>query len=125
MKYLQEQPPKCYIGNSTNPQIRYKATSGGIGTTIVKYLLEEKIVDYALTISCFTPKMAITELEELVGELSDNPVAMSIIRARVRSFLYNNYVPINDRQKIINTVNLNPRDNGIISNKPSHLHNHV
>ena len=40
---------KCYIGNSRNPQIRYKATSGGIGTTIVKYLLEEKIVDYALS----------------------------------------------------------------------------
>ena len=75
-----------------------------------------KLVSFSI-ISCFTSKIAITELEGLVEELRDNPVAMSIIRARVRSFLYNNYVPINERQKIINTVNLNPKDNGIMANK--------
>lgn len=75
-----------------------------------------KLVSFSI-ISCFTSKIAITELEDLVEELRDNPVAMSIIRARVRSFLYNNHVPINERQKIINTVNLNPRDNGIMANK--------
>ena len=75
-----------------------------------------KLVSFSI-ISFFTSKIAITELEELVKELRDNPVAMSIIRARVRSFLYNNHVPINERQKIINTVNLSPRDNGIMSNK--------
>ena len=75
-----------------------------------------KLVSFSI-ISCFTSKIAITELEDLVEELRDNPVAMSIIRARVRSFLYNNHVPINERQKIISTVNLNPKDNGIMSNK--------
>ncbi len=75
-----------------------------------------KLVSFSI-ISCFTSKIAITELENLVDELRDNPVAMSIIRARVRSFLYNNHVPINERQKIINTVNLNPKDNGIMANK--------
>ena len=75
-----------------------------------------KLVSFSI-VSCFTSKIAITELEDLVEELRDNPVAMSIIRARVRSFLYNNHVPINERQKIINTVNLNPRDNGIMANK--------
>ena len=60
-------------------------------------------------ISCFS-KIAIQELESLVEDLKDNPVAMSIIRARVRSYLYNNHVSFSDRQKIINTVNLNPRD---------------
>ena len=44
---------------------------------------------------------------------------MSIIRARVRSYLYNNHVSFSDRQKIINTVNLNPRDSHIIANRPS------
>ena len=74
-----------------------------------------KLVSFSI-ISCFTSKMAVIELEELVEELRDNPVAMSIIRARVRSFLYNNHVPINERQKIINTVNLDPRDSKITSN---------
>ena len=77
-----------------------------------------KLVSFSI-ISCFTSKIAITELEDLVDELRDNPVAMSIIRARVRSFLYNNHVPITDRQKIINTVNLNPRDNAIAANRLS------
>ena len=75
-----------------------------------------KLVSFSI-ISCFSSKIAINELEDLVEELRDNPVAMSIIRARVRSFLYNNHVPITDRQKIINTVNLNPRDNGIAANR--------
>lgn len=74
-----------------------------------------KLVSFSM-ITCFS-RIAIPDLETIVEELRENPVAMSIIRARVRSYLYNNYVPYNDRQKIINTVNLNPRDNGIISNK--------
>ena len=75
-----------------------------------------KLVSFSI-ISCFTSKIAITDLEELVEELRDNPVAMSIIRARVRSFLYNNHVTFNDRQRIIDTVNLDPRDSGITANK--------
>ena len=38
-----------YIGYSTNPVIRYKATSGGVGSSIVKYLLENGKCDYALS----------------------------------------------------------------------------
>lgn len=76
-----------------------------------------KLVSFSI-ISCFS-KIAIPELENLVEDLKDNPVAMSIIRARVRSYLYNNYVTFSDRQKIINTVNLNPRDSHIIANRSS------
>lgn len=39
----------CYIGYSLDENIRYKSTSGGIGTSIVKYLLEKKLVDCALS----------------------------------------------------------------------------
>ena len=74
-----------------------------------------KLVSFSM-ITCFS-RIAIPDLEDIVEELRDNPVAMSIIRARVRSYLYNNYVPFNDRQKIINTVNLSPKDNGIMANK--------
>ena len=76
-----------------------------------------KLVSFSI-ISCFS-KIAIPELEVLVEDLKDNPVAMSIIRARVRSYLYNNYVSFSDRQKIINTVNLNPRDSHIKANRLS------
>ena len=76
-----------------------------------------KLVSFSI-ISCFS-KIAIPDLEKLVEELKDNPVAMSIIRARVRSYLYNNHVVFSDRQRIINTVNLNPRDSHINANKLS------
>lgn len=38
-----------YIGYSNDPVIRYKATSGGVGSSIVKYLFEQKLIDYALS----------------------------------------------------------------------------
>ena len=76
-----------------------------------------KLVSFSI-ISCFS-KIATTELKDLVEELKDNPVAMSIIRARVRSYLYNNHVTFSDRQKIIQAVNLNPRDSQITTNRRS------
>lgn len=74
-----------------------------------------KLVSFSI-ISCFS-KIAIPDLEKIVNELKDNPVAMSIIRARVRSYLYNNHVSVADRQRIISTVNLNPRDRQISVNR--------
>ena len=74
-----------------------------------------KLVSFSI-ISCFS-KIAIPELKDLVEELNDNPVAMSIIRARVRSYLYNNHVTFSDRQKIIQTVNLNLKDSQIIAHR--------
>ena len=74
-----------------------------------------KLVSFSI-ISCFS-KIAIHDLEALVKELKDNPVAMSIIRARVRSYLYNNHVNYSDRQRIIDTLNLDPRDHQITSNR--------
>ena len=74
-----------------------------------------KLVSFSI-ISCFS-KIAIPELKDLVEELKDNPVAMSIIQARVRSYLYNNHVKFSDRQKIIQTVNLNLKDSQIIAHR--------
>ena len=74
-----------------------------------------KLVSFSIN-SCFS-KIAISELDSLVDQLKDNPVAMSIIRARVRSYLYNNHISFSDRQKIINSVNLNPRDSLITANR--------
>jgi hypothetical protein len=102
------------INSVGNKELRstFKQIADEIGTPAAK------LVSFSI-ISCYSSKIAITELEDLVEELRDNPVAMSIIRARVRSYLYHNYVPINERQKIIKTVNLDPRDSEISANRLS------
>ena len=97
----------CSVGNK-DLRSTFSQIADEIGTPAAK------LVSFAI-ISCYN-KIAIPDLETLVEELSDNPVAMSIIRARVRSYLYNNYVPYNDRQRIINTVNLDPKDGKMTSN---------
>lgn len=74
-----------------------------------------KLVSFSI-ITSFS-KLAIEDLKKLVEELKDNHVAMSIIRARVRSYLYNNHVSFSDRQRIIQTVNLSPRDSKITTNR--------
>lgn len=38
-----------YIGYSTNLELRKKSTSGGIGSSIIKYLFEEKIIHTSIT----------------------------------------------------------------------------
>lgn len=38
-----------YIGYSCNPEIRYKATSGGIGTSVIKYLFDKGIINTTIT----------------------------------------------------------------------------
>lgn len=38
-----------HIGCATDPDIRYKATSGGIGSAILKYLFESKIIQTSIT----------------------------------------------------------------------------
>ena len=40
---------KSYIGYSTNSDIRYKATSGGIGTTIIKWLFDNKLIGTSIS----------------------------------------------------------------------------
>ena len=74
-----------------------------------------KLVSFSI-ISCFS-KISVQDLKDLVEELKDNPVAMSIIRARVRSYLYNTLVSYSDRQRIINAINLNPTDKKIAANR--------
>ncbi len=38
-----------YVGNSIDENIRYNATSGGVGSAIIKYLFEKKIISNALS----------------------------------------------------------------------------
>lgn len=40
---------QTFIGYSTDKTIRHRATSGGVGSALVKYLLDNKIVQYALS----------------------------------------------------------------------------
>lgn len=36
---------QTYIGHSTNEDIRFRSSSGGIITAIIKYLFDKKLID--------------------------------------------------------------------------------
>ena len=61
--------------------------------------------------------LAVEDLKKLVTKYKDNSAAMTIIRARVRSYLYNNYVEINDRKRIAAALKLDQGDNQISTNR--------
>ena len=61
-------------------------------------------------------KLAVDDLKKLVEKYKDNSAAMTIIRARVRSYLYNNYVEINDRKRIANALRFDEGNAKIGSN---------
>lgn len=63
-------------------------------------------------------KLVVEDLKKLVDKYKDNSAAMTIIRARVRSYLYNNYVEVSDRNRIAAALRLNPKDSQIASNRP-------
>lgn len=54
----------------------------------------------SFSIKTYYDRMNILELEELMNEYKNNPVATHIIRARVANHLYNNHVPYDKKQKI-------------------------
>ena len=45
-------------------------------------------------------KMKLADLQKIINEYRDNPVVLEIIKARVISYVYNNYVDYGTRQKI-------------------------
>lgn len=59
-----------------------------------------KIVSF--TINTYYNKMKISDLEAIMQEFKNNPVATEIIRSRVISYVYHNYVSRDERQKIGN-----------------------
>lgn len=79
-----------------------------VGTSSLKNLYDsaaERIGSPAARLVSFSIKtyydrMNILELEELMNEYKNNPVATHIIKARVANHLYNNHVPYDKKQKI-------------------------
>jgi len=59
----------CYIGHSTNEELRWKASSGGIVTTLLAFALREGIIDGAIVAvmdrcNIFRPKVMLARTEE-------------------------------------------------------------
>lgn len=48
-KKINKEMIKSYIGYSNNPEIRFKATSGGIGSTVLKYLFDNNIINTSVS----------------------------------------------------------------------------
>ena len=74
-----------------------------------------KIISF--TIKTIFNKMKLSDLQDIVNEFKDNPVALEIIKSRVISYVYNNYVDLGTRQKIGQLCNLRLVDNSGVNKK--------
>lgn len=63
-----------------------------------------KIVSFS--INSYYGKINMKELEELSKEFNNNKVALQILRARVKAYIYNNYVDYKDKQRIAAYLNM-------------------
>lgn len=63
-----------------------------------------KLVTFSIK-SCYG-KVSIKELKLLAEELKDNHVALSILRARVRAYVYNNHIDYKEKQQIASTMRM-------------------
>jgi hypothetical protein len=61
----------------------------------------------SFSINSFYGKLNLKELEHLSKEFKNNVVALQILRARVKAYIYNNYVDYKDKQKIAGYLNMN------------------
>ena len=63
-----------------------------------------KIVSFS--INSYYNKISIDSLKKLVNELKGNEVALMILRARVKSYIYNNYIDYRERQQLAEILNM-------------------
>lgn len=56
-----------------------------------------KIITF--TIKTIYGKMRLADLQDIVNEYKDNPVVLEIIKARVISYVYNNYL-VQDKKSV-------------------------
>lgn len=68
-----------------------------IGTPAAKIL--------TFSINTYYGRMSNNELQQIYKEMKDNPVALRILKARVKSYLYNNDVDYRKRQQIASLFN--------------------
>lgn len=79
-----------------------------------------KLVSFSIK-TCYG-KLSVEELKALAQEFEKNPVAIRILKARVKSYLYNNYIDFRDRQKIAEALKMSllpPKPNLQIKSKTS------
>lgn len=79
-----------YIGHSSDPDVRYKATSGGVGTAVIKYLLSRNMFGTALDFYwdsdqiCYKPKFIYTYDEvSQCGSIYHDIDTISFIRSSI------------------------------------------
>lgn len=67
---------KSYIGYSSDPEIRCKATSGGVGTSLIKYLFDTNLIDYSLSFEF--EQCSLSYKPKLISSFSDYTICGSI-----------------------------------------------
>ena len=65
--------------------------------------------------------MSMSELESILSEFKNNPVAIEIIKYRVIKYVYNHHLPYDIRQKISSMCGLKLINNVGLQNKANRL----
>jgi hypothetical protein len=86
-----------FVGNKDLEKI-FENISSKIGSPA------SKLVTFSIK-SCYG-NMSSGTIQELAKEYKDNPVALQILKARVRAYLYNNYVDYKKQQKIASALGM-------------------
>lgn len=97
---------------------------GSVGAKELRWLYNDAstIIDtpaaeiVTFSIESVYSKLVVGDLKKLVLKYKDNSAAMTIIQARVRSYLYNNYVDVSDRQRIAKALYLDENNTRIANN---------
>jgi len=63
-----------------------------------------KLVSFS--INSYHNELSFSEVRDLVKEMKDNPVAMAIIRQRVRNYIYTNHVKYNEKQSLAQLLDM-------------------
>lgn len=67
---------KSYVGYSTNSDIRYRATSGGVGTSLIKWMFETKRIDTAISFEF--DAATLTYMPKMIYSFDDYKICGSI-----------------------------------------------
>ncbi len=85
------------VGTSSLKSL-YDTVAENIGSPAAKLV--------TFSIKTYYDRMSIPELQSLIDEYKDNPVATHIIKARVANHVYNNHVAYDKKQKISSICNM-------------------
>lgn len=85
----------CYVGYSTNPQLRWNSASGGLITTLLIFALNNRIIDGAITTKMsqkmpLKPEVALAQSKAEIIESSKSKYCPVCVNSEIKSIFHEN-----------------------------------